>query len=303
MKLVPLSETFGLMHECFPEVSEKDMLDFKGQFVAFKEGSTGFALTFPYTSGMALHYIGVHEEARGKGVCTRMMNFLEGIAHAPLYAEVLPESDLYYILRRRGWERLLISYVCPSWGSVPEDRSRVLMTNDPMQDPIPFIQELYRDGYWSPSSELLRLYRNQLNIQDYSASRDRQLTSLFIKCFGPEDAEKIGHMEARLVIEDGRVNGFVLYKHDLATKSIAVKWLGVAEGRRRNGLATALLEMLYTTFPDWTFYCECAPDSPASKLLQKHGWYLVPAEWECPVWHDIFTGSKSASMYTRDSVN
>ncbi len=290
MNLVPLNETFELMHECFPEVDTEDLIRYRDHCIAFKEGANGFVLMFPYNSGLFIQYFGVREDYRRKGIATRMMNAISEMAGRPIYAEVQLNSLMYHMLKQHGWDRVPITYVCPAWGNEPVDESRVLMTSNIMVNPLLFIHELYAEGYRNPSPELLQLYKNQLNIASYTPDMKEQFIKLFSTCFEDDPAtilESIERAKLWLVVEEGMVKAFMLYNPYPSIHSVVVEYVGVAAECRKSHMASAMFRRLYDAFPGWAFYGECHLGTPIMNLLTKDGWEVAPVDWVCPAWGAI----------------
>lgn len=300
MNIVPLDETFDLMHECFPEVDTKDLLRFRDHCIAFKEGTAGFTLLYPYNSGLFIQYIGVRTSSRRKQVATRMMNFIASIAGRPVYAEVRHGSAMYHLLKKRGWETIPITYVCPAWGNEPVDTTRVLMASNINADPMPFIRELYIEGYRNPSPELLQLYGNQLHFQEYTPELQDKFIALFSKCFDDDPAtiiESIDRAKLRLAVVGGEVRAFMLYNPYPNIKSVVVEYVGVDPDCRGQRIGSALFKTLYAEYPGWAFYGECHRNTAIINLLERHGWSEAPVNWVCPAWGNIPEDTTRHLMY------
>lgn len=292
-RLTSLSEVFPLLQACFPDVQPEAFDSVKGDLTAFIMDDVCFSIVWVGREGALLSYIGTLPEYRGRGYAMRMVTKLQKLlVNHVLYAECVPGSVMYDALMKRGWGDYRIPYVCPAWGSMPQDTSRHLLSELTNKNCMPFVKELYKEGYGVDDAYLMSIYEWAQRTIYLPQSRTEEMLELFHKTFDDDVntiRESLERADCYVVLDEQeeKIIAFCIFNHYKEQNAVVVEYIGVAESHRKNHIATMLFRLLESERPGCAFYGECHLEDPIVQLLGKEGWTPAPINWVCPAWGDI----------------
>ena len=291
--LVSLKDVFPYMRECFPEVDLDSFQSVKGSLIAFTLHDATFSIVWVGQEGALISYIGTLTQYRGNGYAMEMVHGLKSLlGDHPLYAECVLHSTMYELLMNAGWGDCRIPYVCPAWGGMPADTSRHLLGDAKCSSCMPFVRELYEDGYGVHDEYLLNLYEWAQRTVCLTPNRIDEMLALFHKTFNDDldtIEESLGRADCYVVLDEQEQNivAFCIYNWYREQNAVVVEYIGVAESHRNHHIGTMLFRLLESEYPGCAFYGECHLEDPIVKLLYKEGWKRAQINWVCPAWGDI----------------